>query len=170
MPIFHPKAIAMLAANPAFAAILSKALEDLGGYSVASFTSVEMLTTFLRISPVDVVVLDTDLPGAPAIDIARGLRQHIKLASSAFQIVALTRAAAAFHKPLLSAGIDAVLVKPVTPPQLLDCIDRLAGVERDEPVRHVPLDRSAKAFVPRVAPLQRAGNVIPLFGEGRMPR
>ncbi len=171
MPISHPKAVALLAANPAFAAILSKALEDQGGYRVASFTSVEMLTTFLRISPVDVVVLDTDLPGAPAIDIARGLRQHVKLASSAFQIVALTRAAVAFHKPLLAAGIDAVLEKPVTPPQLLECIDRLAGVER-QPVPHAPAERPVvvRGFQPRIVPLQRVGNVIPLFGEGRAPR
>ncbi len=170
MPNSHPKAVALLAANPAFAAILSKALADQGGYRVASFTSVEMLTTFLRISPVDVVVLDTDLPGAPAIDIARGLRQHVKLASSAFQIVALTRAAVAFHKPLLAAGIDAVLEKPVTPPQLLAAIDRLAGVARDE--ADVPAEQPVvvRGFKPHIVPLQRVGNVIPLFGEGRVPR
>ena len=55
--------IAMLAANPAFAAILSRTLEEDGGYTVASFTSVEQLTGFLRTSPADVVVLDTDTPG-----------------------------------------------------------------------------------------------------------
>ena len=130
MTTSHGKAVAILAANPAFAAILSRALEQDGGYRVTSFSSVEMLTTFLRISPVDVVVLDTDLPGAPAIDIARGLRNHLKLATSAFEIVALTRAAAAFHKPLLAAGIDAVLEKPVTPQQLLSCIDGLTEVQR----------------------------------------
>jgi CheY-like chemotaxis protein len=163
----------MLAANPAFAAILSKTLEDDGGYRVATFTSVEMLTTFLRISPVDVVVLDTDLPGAPAIDIARGLRSHMKLASSSFEIVALTRAAAAFHKPLLAAGIDAVLEKPVVPAQLLACIDELMLVEREPVVpEHKPAERGVlvRAFFPRPVPAERQGNVIPLFGEGRVPR
>lgn len=166
----HTKAVAMLAANPAFAAILCRSLEQDGGYRVASFSSVEMLTTFLRISPVDVVVLDTDLPGAPAIDIARGLRSHMKLASSAFEIVALTRAAVAFHKPLLAAGIDAVLEKPVTPGQLLDCVDGLMEVERAVAVQQQPTMTMVRAFEPRPVMAQRVGNVIPLFGEGRTAR
>lgn len=164
------KAVAILAANPAFAAILCRSLEQDGGYRVASFSSVEMLTTFLRISPVDVVVLDTDLPGAPAIDIARGLRGHIKLASSAFEIVALTRAAVAFHKPLLAAGIDAVLEKPVTPMQLLACIDGLVQVERAVAVQQHQTMTMVRAFEPRPVQAERVGNVIPLFGEGRAPR
>jgi CheY-like chemotaxis protein len=164
------KAVAMLAANPAFAAILCRSLEQDGGYRVASFSSVEMLTTFLRISPVDVVVLDTDLPGAPAIDIARGLRSHLKLASSAFEIVALTRAAVAFHKPLLAAGIDAVLEKPVTPQQLLDCVDGLVQVERAVAVQQQQTMTMVRPFEPRPVMAQRVGNVIPLFGEGRTAR
>ena len=146
----------MLAANPAFAAILGKTLEDDGGYRVASFTSIEMLTTFLRISPVDVVVLDTDLPGAPAIDIARGLRNHMKLASSAFEIVALTRAAASFHKPLLAARLG----------------DRLTLAEPTSEPEYRPVDRPlrVRTFEPRPVPPQTMGNVIPLFGAGRAPR
>lgn len=169
MTTSNSKAVAILAANPAFAAILSRALEQDGGYRVTSFSSVEMLTTFLRISPVDVVVLDTDLPGAPAIDIARGLRNHLKLATSAFEIVALTRAAVAFHKPLLAAGIDAVLEKPVTPQQLLACIDGLTEVERVAAVQHQAMTM-VRAFEPRPVPAERIGNVIPLFGEGRVRR
>lgn len=107
------RSIAMLAANPAFAAILGRSLEEEGGHQVASFTGIEALTTFLRISPVDLVVLDTDMPGAPAIDIAKGLRSHARLASTEFAIIALTHTPEPFHKPLLAAGIDAVLVKPV---------------------------------------------------------
>ncbi len=57
----------------------------------------------------DVVVLDTDVPGAPAVDIARGLRQYVQTESENFSIVALTRAGPAYHRPLLAAGIDAVL-------------------------------------------------------------
>lgn len=173
MTTSNSTAVAILAANPAFAAILSRALEQDGGYRVASFSSVEQLTTFLRISPVDVVVLDTDLPGAPAIDIARGLRSHLKLASSAFEIVALTRAAVAFHRPLLAAGIDAVLEKPVTPQQLLACIDGLVEIERAVAVQHQAVTQPVtmvRAFEPRPVPAERVGNVIPLFGEGRVRR
>jgi CheY-like chemotaxis protein len=155
--------IAMLAANPAFAAILSRTLEEDGGYRVASFTSVEQLTGFLRATPAAIVVLDTDVPGAPAVDIARGLRQHVKLANPAFSVVAVTRAAPAFHKPLLTAGIDDVLQKPVVPAQLLACMARLAPSP-------APARSARRAFSPMPLKLERVGNVIPLFGEGRMPR
>lgn len=165
----YSKSVAMLAGNPAFAAILARTLEQDGGYRVASFSSVELLTTFLRISPVDVVVLDTDLPGSPAIDIARGLRNHMKLASGAFEIVALTRAAPTFHKPLLAAGIDAVLQKPVVPAQLLECIDGLLELERAVALE-AQQPELIRAFTPRPMPAVRVGNVIPLFGEGRVAR
>lgn len=155
--------IAMLAANPAFAAILSRTLEEDGGYTVASFTSVEQLTGFLRTSPADVVVLDTDTPGAPAIDIARGLRRHVRLAKPDFAIVAITRAAPAFHAPLKTAGIDAVLQKPIVPAQLLAEMARLAPIPKKPAA-------PTRAFRPLPLKLERVGNVIPLFGEGRVPR
>ena len=161
--------IAMLAGNPAFRGILQRALELDGGHKVASFEGIEALTTYLRISPVDVVVLDTELPGAPAIDIARGLRQHMKLAAPDFYIVALTRTPAPFHKPLFSAGIDRVLMKPVTPGTLLGTVEALFEAERAVATANAP--------APGVRPFDgmdrspvRVGNVIPLFGEGRERR
>lgn len=155
--------IAMLAANPAFAAILSRTLEEDGGYRVASFTGVGQLTDFLRATPAAIVVLDTDVPGAPAVDIARGLRQHVRLAQPRPAIVAVTRAAPAFHKPLLAAGINAVLQKPIVPAQLLACMARLAPTA-------APAVSPRRAFRPMPLKLERVGNVIPLFGEGRVPR
>lgn len=164
------RSIAMLAANPAFVGILGRALEQ-AGHRVVSFSGVETLTTFLRISPVDVVVLDTDMPGAPAIDIARGLRNHVRLASGSFDIVALTRAAESFHAPLSAAGIDLILTKPVSPAQLLAAIDGLAGSRRGQapaaPV-HRPVARPMAArtveAVSRPAPQREtSSNVIQLF-------
>jgi DNA-binding response OmpR family regulator len=168
------RSIAMLAANPAFAGILCRALEQ-GGHKVVNFTGVETLTTFLRISPVDVVVLDTDIPGAPAIDIARGLRNHVRLASGAFELVALTRAAEAFHAPLIAAGIDVVLTKPVSPVQFLACINGLTGSRRGQApatADHRPAAPFTRPAAPRphisfgdVPPVarERSGNVIQLF-------
>ncbi len=159
--------IAMLAGNPALAGILQCALRDDGGHEVASFIGIEALTTYLRISPIDVVVLDGDLPGAPVVDIARGLREHMRLASPQFRIIALTRTPAPFHRPLHDAGIDRVLVKPVTPGQLLETVEALF-----RPLRAVAVAAS-QTRPPTVAPTasaERVGNVIPLFGEGRVPR
>ena len=152
------RSVFMLAGNPAFGAILSQTLTN-DGYEVASFTSVSKLTTYLKYSTVDVVVLDTDVPGAPAVDIARGLRKYVQTESENFSIVALTRAGPAFHRPLLAAGIDAVLHKPVTPGELSAMQRRIAPI-------------TAEVVRPEFRPvsLERVGNVIPLFGEGRMPR
>jgi CheY-like chemotaxis protein len=158
--------IAMLAANPALAGILSRSLELDGGHRVATFEGVEALTTYLRLTPVDVVLLDTELPGAPAIDIARGLRAHLRLASDDFAIVALTQTPAPFHRPLLAAGIDRVLSKPVSPARLLLAVEELCVPEREVAVGNGP---RVPAFTGAASPV-RVGNVIPLFGEGRERR
>lgn len=160
--------IAMLTGNPAFSGILRRALHEDGGHKVVGFEGIEAMTTYLRISPVDLVILDTDLPGAPAIDIARGLRQHTKLASADFRIVALTRAPTAFHKPLLTAGIDRVLSKPITPAALLATVEGLFEVER---AVATGTGSTIRPFEPATAaPQVRVANVIPLFGEGRERR
>jgi DNA-binding response OmpR family regulator len=147
------RSIAMLAGNPAFSAILSRSLQE-AGYAVSSFDSVEQLTRSLRVSPADVVILDADMPGAPAADIARGLRSHIKLATTSFSIVALSRTSASYHRPLLAAGIDAVLQKPVQPERLLEVMAGLAPVETRAPI----------AMRSRTIGLGNS-NVVPLFGR-----
>jgi CheY-like chemotaxis protein len=158
--------IAMLVANPALAGILARSLELDGGHRVATFEGIEALTTYLRLTPVDIVLLDTELPGAPAIDIARGLRKHVRLASADFAVVALTQTPAPFHRPLLAAGIDRVLSKPVSPARLLLAVEELRAPEREVAVGNGPM---VPVFTSG-APLVRVGNVIPLFGEGRARR
>lgn len=163
----HALSIAMLAANPALAGILARALEADGGHQVATFHGIGALTNHLRSMPVDAVLLDTELPGAPVIDIARGLRAHLKLASEDFAIVALTQTPEPFHRPLLAAGIDRVLSKPVSPARLLLAVEELCA-----PRREIAVGNGATVTVfdgPSGAPV-RVGNVIPLFGEGRPRR
>jgi len=163
----RPLTIALLAANPALAGILARALASDGGHKVATFAGIEALTTYLRLAPVDVVVLDTELPGAPAIDIARGLRSHLRLASDDFAIVALTQTPTPFHRPLFAAGIDEVLQKPVTPARLLAVVDELCQPQREIAVGNGPM---VTVFDGAAMTPVRIGNVIPLFGEGRERR
>ena len=163
----RPLSIALLAANPALSGILARALEVDGGHKVATFEGIEALTTYMRLAPVDLVVLDTEFPGAPAIDIARGLRSHLRLASDDFAIVALTQTPAPFHRPLLAAGIDDVLQKPVSPSRLLAVAADLCEPEREVAVSNGPM---MKVFDGAAAGPVRVGNVIPLFGEGRQRR
>jgi two-component system, OmpR family, phosphate regulon response regulator PhoB len=159
--------IALLAANPALSGILARTLEHEGGYKVASFEGVAALTIYLRLTPVDVVVLDTDIPGMPAMDIARGLRSQTTLASDDFAIVALTHTPAPFHRPLFHAGIDEVLQKPVSPGKLLSVVAELTEPQRTFAVGNGPDLVAAETAQPVT---QRIGNVIPLFGEGRTRR
>jgi CheY-like chemotaxis protein len=147
--MFRTPLVALLAANPAFVELSGRSLKD-GGYNVAALSSPGALTTFLRISPVDVVVLDSELPGSSTVAVARGLRALPRPASPLFSIVALARDAHA-HDALHRAGVDVVLQKPVAPGQLLATVQNL----------HPPRSRRPAARRPQH---RRDGNVIHLFG------
>jgi DNA-binding response OmpR family regulator len=151
--------VAILAANPALSAILAHALCN-EGYTVATFAGVEALAAHLRGVETDAVVLDADLPGAPALDIARGLRQHPPRASDDLAIIVISRTSAATHRQLLAAGADYVLDKPVSPGRLLAALNKHCA----------PSPGLAAALSAANSGAARANNVIPLFGQGREPR
>jgi DNA-binding response OmpR family regulator len=153
--------VALLAANKAFSSILADLLQSERGYRVPCFTEVAALTTFLVISPVDVVVLDADAEGGR--DLARQLRHHPRLANPFVQIVALTRANPAFHRPLLAAGADLVLQKPVAPARLLAAIDSLLIGEQRSVVNWAGPALSASPSEPRAF----SDNVVQLFPRDR---
>jgi CheY-like chemotaxis protein len=155
--------IAILAANKAFSSILADVIVAERGHRVPCFSEFAALTTFLVISPVDVVVLDADADGAR--DLTQQLRRHPRLANPFVQIVALTRANPAFHRPLLTAGADLVLQKPVAPPRLLAAIDSLLVGEQRSVVNWVGPVPSAP--VARGDTNPHADNVVQLFPRGR---
>lgn len=151
--------IAMLAANHAFTSILADVLEAERGHRVACFSQPEALKTFLVISPVDVVVIDADADGAR--DLAHQLQRHPRLANPLLRLVALTRANPAFHRPLLSAGADLVLQKPVAPARLLGAIDSLLIGEERSVVNWAGPALPATSGHSEVRP--RTDNVVQLF-------
>jgi len=153
--MFRTPLVALLATNPAFVELSGRSLED-GGYNIATLSSPGALTTFLRISPVDVVVLDSELPGTSALTVVRGLRALPRLASPLFSIVAIVRDRE-MHEALYDAGVNVVLPKPVAPRQLLATIQRL------HPLRPGQLARSRRPAMRKRQP-RRVGNVIHLFG------
>ena len=166
--------VAMLAANPSFASILCGALEDHRGYRVPSFGTVAALMTYMRIAPVDVLVLDAEIEGVSAGEVVQSLRALPKLANPYFHVIMLTRAAAPFHRSLLADGADAVLQKSIAPAQLLACIDTLLAADRgpgiSQRTKSVVGALRARLFEARPVQAERIGNVIPLFGEGRAVR
>ena len=166
------QSVALLAANPAFADIVSRTLEESPDYRVFQFASVEALTTFMRIAPVHVVLFDTEVAGASPLQFVQDLRANEKLAYPLFKTIVLTRAAKPFQQPILAAGVDVVLQKPVLPRQMLEAIDGLyadqrlvAGSGQVRPVSR-PVMRTVEVYTAPMAPVD---NVIPLFGD-RPPR
>lgn len=159
------RTIAILAVNSAFTAILGRALEDSRGHRVASFSTAEALATFMRISPVDVVVLDADMDGAGVQSAVRSLRSCSRLANPLFDLLVLTRAEIVFHRPFLLAGADAVLRKPVSPARLIACVDDLLDGRRLQvAAQHEPRSFLAAATAHKGV-AKRHGNVISLFGD-----
>ncbi|MHB1109303.1 MAG: response regulator [Devosia sp.] len=171
------KLVAILAANPALTSILAKPLANEAGLRVCEFETSQALVTFMRISPLDLIVVDADSTGTPAIDFVQSLRANRRLASPHFDIIALTRAAAAFHRALLEAGFDEVLAKPISTAELLDRVaPRLVqgsphtawdGVYRGPERRIGHRSRHASSHSRGEA---RPANVIPLFGRDRSSR
>jgi DNA-binding response OmpR family regulator len=171
----RPLAIAFLAENPALSALLGKGLEE-AGCRVAVFSDPDSFRTYLRIAPVDLVVLDADSHGFAAPEFAWSLRTHPKLISQHFLVVALTRAEPTFHSQLRAGGVDLVLGKPIGATQLLlaaEEVDRRVGSSsRDYRQSAQPVAaRRALAVSPPASPARAVlDNVIPLFASGRRPR
>jgi DNA-binding response OmpR family regulator len=147
------KVVAVLVANPALRSILSMVLAAVPALRVRPFESQLALTTYMRLAPVDLVVADLDGDSAPADRVAFDLRADPTLESPHFQMIALAgRLTGETRQRAAGAGIDEIIVKPMSPKYLLERV--LARLQR----RSGPPPR-------RPAPaLPLGGNVIPLFG------
>ena len=162
------KTIAMLAANPALASIFSSALED-ADCKVAVFSTMPALSTFLRIAPVDLAVLNIDVSWSEMLQIVNGLRSTPRTPNALIKAIVLTHARP-FVGKLEGTGIDALLLKPVSPTRLVDAVTEILGDTQHSVAnrpRHAPPRRALVRHAPLVA--QRHNNVIPLFGNRQSP-
>jgi two-component system phosphate regulon response regulator PhoB len=147
------KVVAILVANPALSSILSMVLASVPSLRVRPFESQLALTTYMRLAPVDLIVSDFDCDMAPADRVARDLHGDRHLERSDFQMIALaSRVTAETKQASITAGIDEIIVKPMSPKYLLERVlarlRRVSGPAPRPPVRQIPL----------------GGNVVPLFG------
>jgi DNA-binding response OmpR family regulator len=162
------KRIALLAANPAFGAIVGSGLQSEARLKVYGFQTLEAITTFLRISPIDLVILDAEgLPADLAGTIA-ALRRKPKRVQPDLAFMLLTRAAPAFHDGLLAQGIDVVHAKPVSPTRLLDSVKALVHLRAAGPmidgIYRGPERRRSPGVTRETSPNARRDNVVHLFG------
>lgn len=160
------RTIAVLVANPALGSILGMVLAASPTLRVRPFDSALALLTYMRLAPVDLLVTDFDSESARADQVANALRAAAGLERRDFQIIALASKVTAETKSLsIAAGIDEVIVKPMSPKYLLErVLSRLA--------RRAALVGTTRRVqpAPKRPDFPQYGNVIPLFGRHVQPQ
>lgn len=156
------KIVAVLVSNPALSSILSMVLASVPTLRVRPFDSQLALTTYMRLAPVDLIVSDFDNAAAPADQVARELRADRSLQQRGFQVIALASTVTAETKRAsISAGIDEIIVKPMSPRYLLERV--LSRLQRPGYVGRRPERPLADPVPPP------GSNVIPLFRHRLQP-
>ncbi len=171
------KTIAILASNRALGALLTMVLAGDSRLRVRPFDSEAELFAYMRIAALDMLVVDFDREGRPAFEIVEAIRLDPEFVSRDLPVIALTRSITPpMRHQAISAGIDEVLVKPMSPRHLLQrvqarlinrsVVGALAGGYRGPERRNrVPMPP------PPQRPARRStDNVIPLFPDRRAPQ
>ncbi len=157
------RTIAILVSNPALGTILHAVIASVPGFRVRCFESALALQIYMRLAPVDLVVADFDCQEARADQLARNLRADAGIETPGFQLIALASAVTPETKGLcIAAGIDEVVVKPMSPRYLLERVrSRLAR----RSLR--PVHRSSPKPHTQLTDFSQYGNVIPLWTRER---
>jgi len=122
-----PIRVLLIDDEPAFTRMLRLNLEDEEGLVIGQVNeSATALTRALDFKP-DIIFLDIVMPEADGGDVAMALRSNSKL--KAVPIVFLSAIIPKReHQGVYSSGGDLLLPKPVSAPQLMECIETvLAG-------------------------------------------
>ncbi|HZO28417.1 MAG TPA: response regulator [Chloroflexota bacterium] len=80
----------------------------------------------LRTDPVDIAILDVNMPGANGLDVCRAIRQDPSHAATDVIVITANGATDA-EQQALDAGADAFLAKPFSPRRLCELVDMLAA-------------------------------------------
>ena len=170
------KVVAIIAANPALSSLLAMVVAGDSRLKVRVFDTELDLIAYMRLAPVDMLVCDFDREGRPAYEMVEGIRLNGALVSQDVPVIALTRAITPpMRHQAISAGIDEVIIKPMSPRHLLQ---RIQTRLRSRSVVGVlggyrGPDRRNRIAVqtPQPMPARRVtDNVVPLFPDRRKPR
>ncbi len=177
MPVSEPtKVVAIIAANTALSSLLAMVVAGDSHLKVRQFESEIDLIAYMRIAPLDMLVCDFDREGRPAYEMVESIRLNNALISQDVPVIALTRTITPpMRHQAISAGIDEVIIKPMSPRHLLQRIQArlrsrsvvgvLGGYRGPDRRNRAPLP------TPHPVPTRRAtDNVIPLFPDRRKPR
>ncbi|HTM76414.1 MAG TPA: response regulator [Devosia sp.] len=170
------KTVAVIASTPALSSILAMVLAGDSRLRVRQFDSDVALLAYMRLAPVDVLVCDFDREGRPAYEMVEAIRLDNSIVSQEVQVIALTRTITPpMRHQSISAGIDEVLIKPMSPRHLLQ---RVQARLRARPIvtaasgyRGPERRNRLTPITPPVHQSRRASdNVVALFPDRRKPQ
>jgi DNA-binding response OmpR family regulator len=170
------KVIAIIAANHALTALLAMVVAGDSRLKVRQFDSELALIAYMRLAPVDLLVCDFDRGGRPAYEMIESIRLNSDLVSQDVPVIALTRTVTLpMRHQAISAGIDEVVIKPMSPRHLLQ---RIQARLRTRSVVGVlggyrgPERRNRLSMpTPQPTPARReTDNVVSLFADRRKPQ
>lgn len=159
--------VAILAANPALTSLLAMVVAGDSGLKVLPFDREDELMAYMRYSAVDMLVCDFDREGRPTYEMVESIRLNGALISQDVPVIALTRSITQpMRHQAISAGIDEVIIKPMSPRHLLQRIQVrlrqrsvvgvLGGYRGPERRNRIPFPQ------PHPAPARRSSdNVVP---------
>jgi two-component system phosphate regulon response regulator PhoB len=170
---YPARVVAIIAANPALTALLGMVVAGDPHLRVRQFDSESELLAYMRIAPIDLLVVDFDREGRPAHELVEGIRLDGRLVSQDVPVIALTRQVThEMRHQTVSAGIDEVIIKPMSPRHLLERIQarlRPRTIVGTAGGYRGPERRNRLAFPPPHQTRRATDNVIPLFPH-RMQR
>ena len=170
------KVVAIIAASPALSSLLAMVVGGDSHLKVRIFESELELIAYMRLAPIDMLVCDFDREERPAHEMVESIRLNGELVSQDVPVIALTRQITPpMRHQAISAGIDEVVIKPMSPRHLLQRIQvrlrsrsvvgMLGGYRGPE--------RRDRIFAPIPTPppmRRRTDNVVSLFPDRRKPQ
>ncbi|WMT91258.1 response regulator [Pelagibacterium sp. H642] len=108
--------IAVLSSSPALASVLGATLRRGHRWRVREFRDSRALRDYMRIAPLALLVIDYQLERTDAAQVALAIRSDSELVSRRVQVIAMTRTVDPdMRRRCVQAGIDEVIVKPMSP-------------------------------------------------------
>ena len=170
------KVVAIIAASPALSSLLAMVVAGDRTLKVRIFESELELIAYMRLAPIDMLVCDFDREERPAHEMVEGIRLNRDLLSQDVPVIALTRhVTPPMRHQAISAGIDEVVIKPMSPRHLLQRIQvrlRTRSVVGTLGGYRGP-ERRDRIFapIPTPPPMRRTtDNVVSLFPDRRRPQ
>ncbi|WP_404405589.1 response regulator [Pelagibacterium halotolerans] len=169
--------VAVLSSSPALVSILGATLRSRRDWRVREFRDARSLNAYMRIAPVAMLVSDFTFEDGNLATLAQAIRNDEMVISKHVQIIALSRTVSPrMRRECVTAGIDEVIVKPMSPIYLKE---RIGARIAKGPTDHIVVKDSyfgpeRRGRIPmrdhREIPVERRGDNVVSFAAHRVQR